>query len=770
MKKYFSILAIAAVVLASCAKEPVAPADPADNQTDLVALNFTGITDDGLSKTSLGNDFSIVWSTEDDITVFPGTDAAGVGFDVTATERDGHEATFSGTAAASEVYYALSPAQAGSSIAAGKISAELPAAQTAVAGSFGPDSNVSVAEASDYVFNFKNVGALVGVTPGNDGITAIRLEALGGEQISGAITVSPDGEIVSRDGGESYVQLSGSFASGSKYYFVVLPGIYSAGFRVTLFKGSQYTSFSKPASKAIGRNDNHDLGTFTGNKWKTAFTVGEGVKIKGSAEDGQDVAYVGSADYWNPSTQYSDVDGYAYNYEVFTRLTGGQKFYFEADGGEKFALNADGTAVDRILNVANAAYGAPSDGIYRIRLVMPDGAAEVKKISEVKYDIYGLDSRLLSYQGGGVWSSDNFLMRTDSYMNRYRFLVKFSDDSKQYYGRMRTSGGNPTYGVTEASYYYVQPSIDSSADHWSPCFQFQNTFEGNYTRFYCTMTLSLNNAAGHYTHSISNISDSYDTSSDVICIGASAEAGQEMVHIRSDYYNTAMAGFGDTSLLVADPIDSYDYEIFTRLTSGQKFYFYNLNTETFYAPSSDGTSVSSISSPADATYSISTDGVWRIRANFSTGKVNIRRIDQVRTELNYDNSADGAVHILSYDSRGTWKKTGSVIKFHPGQYGRATYSEYVVKLWFNRDNAGNTIDLWQVYGSTNQKSGSPDANDDGSYWNLQPYTGEGWNMVFFYPSWTIDAGNNGRYSATISLHMNNLYGHYTHRFTDVTAN
>ena len=764
MKKYICLLALATVVFFACTKESTTQ-DPSGS---LHKLTFTGITDDSQLKTTLGSDYSIVWSTEDDITVFPGDNAAGVQFDVTATARDGREATFEGSAATASTYYALSPAQASASIVDGKITANLPTTQTASAGSFAPEANISVASASDYVFQFKNMGALVGVSIDQDGITGIKLEAIGGEQLTGSVTINPaDGEITSRNGGESFAELTGSFSSGSTYYFAILPGIYTQGFRITLYKDSQYASFKKGDRKGIGRNDNFTFGLVHGNKWKTTFAVGEDMVIKESAEDGRALAYVASSGYWNGSIQYSDVDGYAYNYEIFTRLTKDQKFYFKAARGESFTLNAAGTAVERLTSVANAPYGAPADGIYRIRLNMPDGAAEIKQISEVKYDIYGLDSRVLDYQGNGVWSKDSFLMRTDSYMNRYRFLVKFTDDTKQYYGRMSSNTGKPIYGVTPDDYFYVQPSTDQD-DHWSPCFQYQNTFEGNYTRYYCTMTLSLNNDNGHYTHAISGISDNVDASSDIIYIIGSSEECQEMVHLRSGYYNTAMEGFGDNSALVSDAIGDYDYEIFTRLESGQKFCFYNYNTGTFYAPTADGSAIQSIATPSDATYSISTGGAWRIRANFSTGKVNIRRIDQVRTELNYDGGADGAVHVLSYDGKGKWKKDNAVIKWHSGQYGRTNYSEYVVKIWFNRNNVDSTIDAWQVYGATSTKSGSPDPSDDGSYWNVQPYTGDGWNRVFFYPSWTIDGSNNGRYTATISLYMNNAYGRYTHRFTNVT--
>ena len=133
--------------------------------------------------------------------------------------------------------------------------------------------------------------------------------------------------------------------------------------------------------------------------------------------------------------------------------------------------------------------------------------------------------------------------------------------------------------------------------------------------------------------------------------------------------------------------------------------------------------------------------------------------------------ADGAVHILNYTGKGIWAKDNAVIQYDPGKYGRAQFSEYIIKIWFNRDNADNTIDCWQVYSATSVKSGSPDPSDDGSYWNLQPATGDAWDHVFYYPSWTIDAGNNGRYKATISVYMNDKLGsNYTHRFSNVAEN
>lgn len=648
MKKLFVLSIVALTALFSCTQEPIGPKD------NLQKLTFTGVTD--AVKTTLQEDYSITWSTEDDITVFAGDNADGVSFDVTATARNGHEATFSGSAEASATYYALSPAQTGASISNGMISAVLPTVQTATANSFAPEANVSVATASDYVFQFKNTGALIAVKPGNEGITAIKLEALGGEVLSGTAVIDPaDGSLVSKSG-ESYVQLEGSFTRETKYYFVVLPGTYAGGFRITLFKGAEYARFSKSASATLERNGNLDLLTLTGTSWKTAFVEGEELVIKGSEEDGQALAYVASDGYWNESVQYSNVANYPYSYEIFTRLNQGQKFYFEAAGGEKFGLNAEGTAVTRLAKTADAAYGAPATGIYRIRLNMPDGAAEVKQISEVKYDIYGLDSRQLTYMGNGTWSSDNFLMRTSGYMNRYRFLVKFTDDTKQYYGRHRSTGGNPTYGVTEAEYFYVQPSIDSDADHWSPCFQYPSACQDIADRYYCTMTLSLNNDEGHYTHSVTNFWDKMNplTAGEEVHVWGSAVTSPDVAGVQMRYstsfYNSAVENYGDRTTTLAAP-EGYDYEIFVKLTSGQKFYFSTGSGHNF-ALNNAGDGIEGILTENDIQYSgVSTTGVYRIRLKSSTNEASIKQVESVRF-LQPDRGSN--VELNTYQGNGTW--------------------------------------------------------------------------------------------------------------------
>lgn len=700
MRKYISIFMTVAMVMASCAKEQPTPEEvvPQKPETTLKHLTFTGITDDGLTKTTLGSNFSILWSTYDHITVFPGTAADGVQFDVISTEEDCLKATFDGTATASATYYALSPAQAGATIADGKITASLPTTQTATIGSYASEANVSVATANNYVFQFKNVGALVQVTIDQDDITGIKLEAIGGEQLSGSVTINPaDGNITNRNGGESYVQLTGTFAKNNTYYFVILPGIYSQGFRITLNKGTQYASITRGDSKEVCRNYNFDFGTVHGEKWKTAFTAGEELVIKGSAEDGQTFAYVASAGYWDSTIQYSDVDSYAYEYEIFTSLTADQKFYFHAAGGENYTLNAAGTAVERLRKITDAPYGAPATGEYRIRLNMTNGAAEIKQISEVKYDLYGLDSRALSYQGGGVWNHENFWMRTGGdYRDRYRFLVKFTDNTKQYYGRMSSITGNPTYGTTSEDYFYVQPSTDQD-DHWSPCFKFESTYAVTEDRYYCTMTLALNNDNGHYTHAITDIWDKQNplSTGEAVRVYGSAVASPDSPGVQMRYstafYNGNVANSGDRvdgSSTMADP-DGYDYEVFVQLTANTKFYF---STESghHFAINSTGDGIEGVFSEDGVQYAgVGQDGVYRIRIKSSNNAATLKRAESVR----YLQPDRGTNEQLTYMGNGVWEKSDMPFGWtHPNAWGNSERFKFKFQIYYNETST------WQYYG------------------------------------------------------------------------
>lgn len=709
MKKYFYIFLMAVVAIAACSKEQE---NSSVNGPKKVHLTFTGSTD-ALKTTLDTEDWGIDWSTIDKITVFAAVETpTNNEFTTESVSADDRVATFSGSAEEAATYYALSPAQSTATVADAltdcKITANLPSAQAATVGSFDPQANVSVATASNYEFLFKNVGALVGFTIGLDDITDVKIEAAGGEVLSGTVVVDPVSGAISEKTGESSVQLTGSFVNGSTYYFVILPGTYSNGFSITIWKGAQFIRLNKSGVQEIERNDNLNLGTLTGSNWKTAFVEGEEVTIQGAGVAspdvaGQKLAYVsgevGSKPYWNTATTGNDVAAYVadggYNYEIFTKLEAGKTIYFVANGGEKFTLNEAGTAVGHLSKTTQAAYSAPADGIYRIRMHLPSGAAEVKQINEVKYDLYGKESKVFdTYEGNGVWSYDNIPMVIgsggDSYQDRYRFLVKFTDESRQYYGRWRTNGGHPT-DTTTVSYFWMQPSTDT--DHWDPAYKFPSEWESGEYKYYCKMTLSFNNGNGHYLYEMSNMRNPIDTGENVAIYGTGVTnpdvAGTTMRHSTS-FYNSSVANSGDrtdNSSTMADPA-GYDYEIFVNLTAGTKFYFTTAGGRHF-AINEAGNAIVGILNEGQIAYAgVSNDGVYRIRINSSNGEVALRRAESAR----YLQPDRGTNQELTYIGNGVWRGYPVFGWTHPKAWGNSERFKFKFQIFFNETST------WQYYG------------------------------------------------------------------------
>ena len=716
MKKYSFILLAAASLLAACAKESpvddrtVGPDTPASGK---VEMYFTATSEDTKTTLDPSNNYSILWGMDDDITVFAGADAAGNTFHVASVSENNKKAVFEGLSELSDTYYAVFPASNTARISAGVISATLATEQTAVAGTFAPKANLSVGSTSTPDIYFKNVGTLVGVTLGNDGITGIKLEGLSDSDIlSGAVTVNADGTLVSKGEGVNYVSLTGNasaFVNGSTYYFVVLPGTYASGLRVTLYKGLEFAQISNTQSVTFERNGNFDFGTLTATNWLKPFELGDPLTIQGGGADeaGQRASYVGRSDYWNTTIKGNDVAEYAYNYEIFTTLKAGSPFYFAGATTYKsgvpnvlFGLNAAGTAVEALSAPSAAAYSVESDGVYRIRMALPGGIAEVKKINEVKYDLYGADSRVLSYQGAGVWKSDNFLMRrgSEGYQNRYRFLVKFTDDTKQYYGRMSATTDSPTYGTTGADYFYMQPSTD--ADHWDPCFKYQNKYEITESRYYCTMTVAFNNdnndASGHYTHSISNIWDKLSpiATGEYVTVQGSGIASPDVAGTKMRYsttfYNSEVTNSGDRvtgSSTMADPA-GYDYEIFVKLSKNTKFYFTAASGHHF-AINAAGNAIEGIFNESEIGYAgVGNDGVYRVRINSSNGAVALKRAESVR----YLQPDRGTNQELSYLGNGVWRGFPAFGWTHPQAWGNSERFKFKFQIYFNETNT------WQYYG------------------------------------------------------------------------
>lgn len=775
MKKYIYISLMALVAIAACSKEE------ASVTPEKTLKTFTALTDTDITKTSLNESFGIVWSTDDDVTVFPGANAAGVKFDVSETAREGLEATLSGYCDDSEVYYALSPDQSGATIADGAITASLETNQTAVAGSFGPTANLSVACSTDKTsMQFKNVGALVGITIGNEGITGLKLESINGEALSGNVTVSatPEtlGSVISKSG-VNYVEMSGSLAKDATYYFVVLPGTYANGFRVTLFKSGEFASFTKSGEQVLERNHNLDLGTFTGSKWKNIFTPGTAVTIKGdgAAEADQNVTYVGSDGYWN-AINHANVTDYAYNYEIFTTLNANSPIHFESENGSIFTLSEDGTSVKQVASTSSVAYTTPdASGIYRIRMHLPSGVAEVRQI--LKASVYQNSCARENSSGGymtltywehGQWYASYFCLRRgdDGWANRYKFRFTLKnpatgDETEENYGRYSSDGGNPEAypdNYSGASAFYVQPA---DGDNFEPGFKFVSTYENAENRYYARLGLNMNNRLGHYTHTITDILDNrIGNDEEVYIVGDDAvlETGHviKMRYSSSFNNNYTNSNAGDESTVTGAA--GYTYEAFCRLEAGKKFFFRVITAtgQKHYELNDDASAVRPLYpgwGPISGYSGVSNTSVYRIRANFEDGTVSIDRISEARF-LQLDRGTNQPLTV--YEGNGVWRQDNAPFGWtHPNAWG----NNERFKFWFQ---------IYFVDQLTWQYLGRYDTNQYGV--NIQTVTNGGWswdNKLSAENDANLNTYLTDGYTATIRLKLN--ADGYTYEFSNIEA-
>ena len=256
MKKINIILAALAIAAASsCSYEEhnvtpeVVGPQPAE---ELVPLC---LTTGEMTKTSLQGT-TVNWTSDDEIAVF---DNVNYPNRFTAVSVEGSSAVFEGlVGAATTVFYAVYPYSCAKSIDASNIIVTLPAAQTSAAGTFAEEHNISVAygvkevgEESVEGIRFDNVCGLIQFTVPQR-ISAVKNVVFEAENrsLAGDLVISKDGlNVESVANGTNSVSMSGDFAAGSTFYFVVAPGEVN-GFSLTVTAQNGAT-YSKVSSKSF---------------------------------------------------------------------------------------------------------------------------------------------------------------------------------------------------------------------------------------------------------------------------------------------------------------------------------------------------------------------------------------------------------------------------------------------------------------------------------------------------------------------------------------
>ena len=249
----------------SCMQEGYGPAEE-----NLKEMTFSASVDIPVAdvKTHLASDYSVIWDQMDDISVFSGEDVH-TRFVAAALEDGGNTAIFTGLGAETSTYYAVYPYSEGNTRNGANITTTLPTRQSAIAGTFDKKVNVSAAMSATTDLEFKNLGALVGLSVQGTDVTTIVLESLDGETLmSGAVNVDFSGEtpaMTVKSEGANYVQMSapdGGFNAQSVYYFVVAPGTYN-GLKLT-FTNALSGTYTQEVTQTvtIPRNGHKTLGSF----------------------------------------------------------------------------------------------------------------------------------------------------------------------------------------------------------------------------------------------------------------------------------------------------------------------------------------------------------------------------------------------------------------------------------------------------------------------------------------------------------------------------
>lgn len=270
-------LAAAVLTLAACGNEEFMDNNPGNEAAKPVPMTFTAGMPQTRTQLAAGNE--VHWSEGDQIALWDGVAMR----EFTATTISGSNATFTGDAFEGVDYTAFYPYIAQKSIDHSSVTFNLPAEQTAVAGTFANQLAPSLAKATggstDLVF--ENLCALVKFTlpaeMAGEGIFTLvggnATEKLAGDMKyeigTGNLTFPVDVNAATR------ITLKGTFESGKDYYFVVAPGTLANGFSL-LYEDSKSKLYRKATGKSVtlqaGRILN--LGTLALTGFEKAITTG----------------------------------------------------------------------------------------------------------------------------------------------------------------------------------------------------------------------------------------------------------------------------------------------------------------------------------------------------------------------------------------------------------------------------------------------------------------------------------------------------------------
>ena len=237
--------------------------DNAISTNDMVITEITGYTkDDTMTKTGIEDNGSggkdVVWKSGNAISLFFNTGNSG-GSQFTTT-NSGTIATFTGSISAisgdlsgtggSAYFWAVYPYNSNASCNGTSITTELPNTQAAYPNDIADDLLITIGRSPNLSIYFRNTCSVIEFKLSKEYITKISFSGNNNELIAGRFYASFDDNnavmVNNYASGKKTITVSPAessyFATGTKYYLVLLPQHFSNGYSITFTRSDGYTA------------------------------------------------------------------------------------------------------------------------------------------------------------------------------------------------------------------------------------------------------------------------------------------------------------------------------------------------------------------------------------------------------------------------------------------------------------------------------------------------------------------------------------------------
>ena len=240
--KRLVLLSVTVSLLFSCQSETLMRDNNIQDENNVVYTSKIFTADFlGDTKAQLADKYRVRWSDGDCIAVFDGIEKHVI--EAVFNEDTPYNATFAiDQIASAETYYAVNPASAYSSCSGSVLTINVPSEQAAIEDGCDPEALVMVAKSTSHDnFSFSNACGLIGFNIAEEGVTSVKITALGEDKLSGKASVTFDQEglpeITPASDAAKEVVVKGTFTKGKTYYAVVYSGDCPSGIALTYVFG-----------------------------------------------------------------------------------------------------------------------------------------------------------------------------------------------------------------------------------------------------------------------------------------------------------------------------------------------------------------------------------------------------------------------------------------------------------------------------------------------------------------------------------------------------